>query len=303
MTIDNIPFLNAKKLLREHGLRPNRHLGQHFLTDPTALRHVAEAGDVGAADTVLEIGAGLGNLTRYLATQSGRVVAVEIDERLIPPLKKVLTPFDNVTIVQGDILTLNPNELFKQYATLRLRSEPALELPKGQVRNKQYLVIANIPYNITSTLIRHLLEGEQPPARFVLTVQKEVAQRIYATSGRMSLLALSVQVYGKPEIVGKISAGAFYPTPKVDSAILRVDLYPRPRIPKDCLDTFFRLSKAGFSQKRKTLRNALSGGMRWSKEKTVSRLRAAGIAPMRRAETLSLDEWEALVDLTSNLGD
>ena len=162
---------------------------------------------------------------------------------LLPPLRQVLAPFPNVHIVQGDILALNPAQL----------------IPEGG-----YLVVANIPYYITSALIRHLLESRRPPTRLVLTIQKEVAQRICAAPGDLSLLALSVQVYGQPYIAAHIPAGAFYPPPKVDSAILRVDLYPTPRIPQPLLDSFFRLSKAGFSQKRKTLRNALAGGLGWS---------------------------------------
>ncbi|MFM8323185.1 MAG: ribosomal RNA small subunit methyltransferase A, partial [Chloroflexota bacterium] len=158
-----------------------------------------------------------------------------------------------------------------------------------------YRVAANIPYYITSALIRRLLETHPAPQRVVLTVQREVAERICAAPGDMSLLALSVQVFGRPQIAGRIPAGAFYPPPKVDSAIIRIDLYPQPIAPADRLDDFFRLAKAGFSQKRKTLRNALSGGMRWNAAETGQHLQAAGIDPQRRAETLALDEWLALV--------
>jgi 16S rRNA (adenine1518-N6/adenine1519-N6)-dimethyltransferase len=155
-------------------------------------------------------------------------------------------------------------------------------------------VVANIPYYITSAVIRHLLEAEHRPSRAVLTVQKEVAERICAGPGKMSLLALSVQVYGKPAIVGQIPAEAFYPSPKVDSAILRLEIYPQPRIPTPLLDKFFVLIKAGFSQKRKTLRNALSGGLRIAPVDVEQLLTMAGIDPQRRAETLSLEEWGKL---------
>ncbi|MDH5508179.1 MAG: 16S rRNA (adenine(1518)-N(6)/adenine(1519)-N(6))-dimethyltransferase, partial [Anaerolineae bacterium] len=137
-------------------------------------------------------------------------------------------------------------------------------------------------------------------ARLVLTVQKEVAQRICASPGKLSLLALSVQVYGEPRLVRTIPAGAFYPPPTIDSAVVRVDLYPEPLIPDASLDLFFRLARAGFSQKRKTLRNALSAGMAWSKDQADAHLRAAGIDPMRRAQSLTIDEWACLIAETSS---
>jgi 16S rRNA (adenine1518-N6/adenine1519-N6)-dimethyltransferase len=179
-----------------------------------------------------------------------------------------------VKLVEGDILSLDP-------ATL--------------VQDPGYLVVANIPYYITSALIRHLLEATPKPRRLVLTVQREVAERICAIPGDMSLLALSVQVYGKPEMAAGIPAGAFYPVPQVDSAVIRVELYPQPLLPADRLKVFFRLTRAGFSQKRKTLRNALAGGLAWPPIRVEAMLSAAGIDPKRRAETLSIEEWGKLV--------
>ena len=266
----SFPPLDIPNLLRQHGLRPEKSLGQNFLLDEASLEQVVAAAEVRGEDIVLEIGAGLGSLTRHLAKAARSVVAVELDEGLLPPLRQVLDPFPNVHIVHGDILALDPAKL----------------IPEGA-----YLVVANIPYYITSVLIRHLLECSRPPSRLVLTMQKEVAQRVCAAPGDLSLLALSVQVYGQPHITAFIPAGAFYPPPKVDSAILRVDLYPTPRIPTPLLEVFFRLSKAGFSQKRKTLRNALAGGLGWSTARANELLQTAQIDPFRRAETLSLDEW------------
>ena len=164
------------------------------------------------------------------------------------------------------------------------------QIDEGRLPEPDYIVAANIPYYITSALLRQLLEARFPPRRVVLTVQKEVAQRICASAGSFSLLALSVQVYGEPSITHQIPAGAFYPPPKVDSAVVRIEIYPQPRIPRKQLDTFFALIKAGFAQKRKTLQNALSAGMLWDKEKTAGLLNAAGIDTMRRAQTLSLRE-------------
>lgn len=263
------------KLLKRYGLRPSKGLGQNFLADPVALRRVIAAGDIQSGDTVLEVGPGLGSLTRLLASQASRVVAVEIDINMINALEDLLQPYPNVELIHADILEVNLGELF----------------PK-----EHYLVVANIPYYITSALIRHLLEAPNPPSRLILTVQKEVAERICALTGNLSLLALSVQVYGKPKIATKIPAGAFYPAPKVDSAVVRIDLFAEPLIETRKLDSFFRLIKAGFSQKRKTLRNALSAGMAWNKDETEQFLTNAGIVAQRRAQTLSLEEWKKMVD-------
>jgi 16S rRNA (adenine1518-N6/adenine1519-N6)-dimethyltransferase len=163
-----------------------------------------------------------------------------------------------------------------------------------------YLVVANIPYYITSAVIRHLLEARTRPRRLVLTVQREVAQRITAVPGEMSLLALSVQLYGQPQVVAYIPASAFYPSPKVDSAVIRTDLFPAPRIPDASIPTFFRLAKSGFSQKRKTLRNSLSAGLACPPAEAEQLLHAAGIDPQRRAETLSLEEWGRVVAVYTN---
>lgn len=265
--------MNAPALLQRFGLRPDKRLGQNFLVDESALRKIVEIAAISPEQAVLEVGPGLGGLTRLLATQAHKVVAVELDERLIPILKQVLTDYSNIQIIQGDILALDPAQL--------------IDVP-------HYQVVANIPYYITSALVRHLLEAGRRPSCLVLTVQREVAGRICASPGELSLLALSVQVYGQPRIRAHIPSGAFYPSPKVDSAVIRVDIYSQPAIPSPLLNTFFRLAKGGFSQKRKTLGNALSASLAWPKSKAEALLLAAGIDPRRRAETLSLAEWESL---------
>ena len=271
--MNEIPPLNVETLLKRHGLRAHKGLGQNFLQDPLALEEIVSAAEIQPTDTVLEIGPGLGSLTRYLAISAKEVVAVELDPNLLPPLQAALHPYSNVRLIQGNILKLSPKDL---------------------ITEKDYLVVANIPYYITSAVIRHLLEAEVKPRRMVLTVQKEVAERISAKPGDMSLLALSVQVYGKPSIAARIPASAFFPTPKVDSAILCVDIYPAPLIKPELLNTFFKLIKAGFSQKRKTLRNSLSSGLHISPANAVELLVRTGIDPQRRAETLSIEEWEKL---------
>lgn len=271
-------------LLRKYSLRPDKRLGQNFLVDERALQRVVQAAALLPGDTVLEIGPGLGSLTRWLARQARQVIAVELDRGLFPALQEALANYQNVRLVQGDILALPLERLF----------QPS-EVEAG------YLVVANIPYYITSALLRHLLETRPTPRRLVLTVQKEVAERICAGPGELSLLGLSVKVYGEPAIVAHIPAGAFYPPPKVDSAVVRIDLYPTPRLGLELLDGFFRLAKAGFSQKRKTLRNALAGGMHWKPAQAEAILHQARIDPQRRAETLSLTEWDQLVQATLGL--
>ena len=174
--------------------------------------------------------------------------------------------------------------------------------PKDLFLENDYVVVANIPYYITSAVIRHLLESAIKPRRIVLTVQKEVAQRICAEPGDMSLLALSVQVYGKPHIAANIPASAFFPAPKVDSAVLIVEIYPAPLIDEDLLDAFFRLIKAGFGQKRKTLRNSLSAGLHIPPAEAVNFLMRANVDPQRRAETLALAEWSELTSIMQAKG-
>ena len=271
----SVPYLDIAALLRQHGLHARKRLGQSFLEDPTALDEVAAAAEMKPSDTVLEIGAGLGSLTRYLAHSAGRVVAVEIDADLLAPLRGSVQQFDNVEVVLGDILELSP-------ARLGL--------------NSGYLVVANIPYYITSAVIRHLLEAEPSPRRIVLTVQAEVAERICAQAGDYSLLALGVQVYGQPRLGARIPAAAFHPRPKVDSAILWVDIYPEPLVPRPLLPTFFELIRAGFHQKRKMLHNSLGAGLRLESAAVGAWLESAGIDSRRRAETLSITEWKLLAE-------
>lgn len=264
--------LNVPALLRAHGLRPNKRLGQNFLVDETHLAHIVAAAGVGPRDEVLEIGAGLGSLTRHLAAAASRVVAVELDAALLPLLRSSVEDAANVELLQADIFAVDISRHFSADG---------------------YLVVANIPYYLTSNLIRRLLESSPRPARLALTVQLEVAQRACAAPPEMSLLALSVQLYGQPRIAHHIPAGAFYPAPKVDSALLLVELFEQPRLPQDKVEAFFRLAKAAFAQKRKTLANSLAAV--WGKEGAAARLQAAGIDPMRRPQTLSLEEWGRLV--------
>jgi 16S rRNA (adenine1518-N6/adenine1519-N6)-dimethyltransferase len=212
-----------------------------------------------------------------LAPSVRRLIAVELDRRLYPHLRQALAPYPGARLVEGDVLNFAPAELI-----------PA-----------PYKLIANIPYYITSAILRHFLESDHRPSRIVLMVQKEVAQRIVAKPPEMSLLAASVQFYGKPKIWAQVPAGAFYPPPKVDSAILLIEVYSNENRPLPEVDEtkFFNIVRAGFSQKRKQLANSLSSGLNIAKTQISQTMSKAGIAPERRAETLTLQEWYSLYQL------
>lgn len=273
------PFPSLGELLRKHGLHLKKGLGQNFLADPVHLERIAAAAELARDDAVLEVGPGVGTLTARLAARAGCVVAVELDASLLPALREALAPYANVTVVQGDILQLDPAEL--------VRSATGEASPR-------YKVVANLPYYITSAAIRHLLAAQPRPELLVLTVQREVAQRIVARPPEMSLLAVSVQLYAKPEIVARIPAGAFVPAPKVDSAILRLRPWAEPPVPVPDEEAFFAVARAGFGQRRKQLRNSLAAGLGLTADEAEKLLAQAGVAGDRRAETLTLAEWARL---------
>jgi 16S rRNA (adenine1518-N6/adenine1519-N6)-dimethyltransferase len=271
---------NVAALLRAHGIRPKKRLGQNFLVDTAALERIASAAELSPEDVVVEVGAGLGTLTAILARQAGAVLAVEVDEQLADILREEVAVLANVEIIQADILEF-PNL-------------PASRVPLSHMG---YKVVGNLPYHITSALLRRFLEGKPRPRVIVVTVQREVAERIVASPGEMSLLAVSVQFYGQPRIVARIKAGAFYPPPQVDSAVVRIDVYPEAGALLNAEireQDFFRLVRAGFSQKRKMLRNSLSAGLALSSPHVEEVLECAGIDPRRRPQTLSLEEWARL---------
>jgi 16S rRNA (adenine1518-N6/adenine1519-N6)-dimethyltransferase len=278
MREDEIDIPNWQALLRKHDIHPSKRLGQHFMLASGSLAKVVEAADLRGDETVLEIGAGIGALTVRLAQAAKRVVAVEIDGRLLPALHEIVNSHPGVEIIHGDFLE-------QDLATL--------------VGEDPYCVVANIPYNITSLLIRRLLEASKRPDRLVLTIQYEVAKRIVAAPGQMSLLALSVRLYGDARIVARVPAGSFFPPPKVDSAILRVDLHAEQQLPADRIPRFFQLARAGFQQKRKQLRNSMASGLNVSTNQVAAWLERAAIAPRSRAQELSLEDWMRLVAVSS----
>ncbi len=272
-------------LLRRHNLQLKKSLGQNLLVDPSHLTRIAAAADLEKNDTVLEIGPGLGALTHHLAEQAGRVVAVELDQRLIPILRAEFAGQLHVSFVHGDILQLSPADLLPAHQPDR---------PGPTSAAVPYKVVANLPYYITSAALKHILESPPPPTLAVLLVQQEVAQRMVAQPGAMSILAVSVQFYARPRALHKIPAGAFLPRPKVDSRVVRLDVRPQPAVPEVDPHRFFRIVRAGFGQRRKQLRNSLSAGLPCSKRQADLWLTSSGIDPRRRAETLSLQEWGKL---------
>lgn len=260
---------HPKAILARYGLTPKKSLGQNFLFDDGLLQRIVEAAALTAADSVLEIGPGLGALTQALLRTAARVVAVELDDRLIPILQAELGQPPHLTLLHGDILACNPAELF----------------------DGPYKVIANVPYYITGAILRHLLDGPHKPVGLTLTVQAEVAERLTAQPGALSLAAVGVQFYGRTRVVGRLAAGAFWPRPNVDSAVVQIDLHREP--PPVAAELFFRVARAGFGQKRKQLRNNLRP-LCPDPAQLAAWLAAVGIDGARRAETLTVPEWVAL---------
>ncbi len=312
--------MHPKHLLDRYQIEPKKSLGQNFLHDEGLLGRIVAAAELSPDDAVLEVGPGLGALTRVLARTARRVVAVELDGRLLPVLESELSGLGNVELVHGDVLELDPADWFAA----------------------PYVVVANVPYYITGAILRHLLGGRPRPRRLVLTVQREVAARLTARPPEMSLLAVSVQYYGRARLVSAVKAGAFWPRPEVDSAVVRIDVDARhllgageqgsrgageipspsgrglgrgshsttvplpsplpqgegagsPTLP--LADTeeerFFRVVRAGFSEKRKQLKNNLRQ-LGLDDESITAALAAVGIDGRRRAETVTIEEWEKL---------
>jgi 16S rRNA (adenine1518-N6/adenine1519-N6)-dimethyltransferase len=258
---------DVRTAMRLAGIKPRKGLGQHFLVDKPSLEAIMDAASVSKADIVLEIGPGLGVMTRPLTQTAGHVVAVETDHTLAELLRRDAP--DNLEVVEQDILEFDIHRL-----------------PKG------HKAIANIPYYLTSKIFRLLIESANPPSVMSMLIQKEVAERIAAPPGKLSILALSVQYYGKPEIVRIVERHKFWPSPDVDSAVIRVTL-TGPAFPADP-HKLFRLIKAGFGEKRKQLKNALAGGLNLTSDYAVELVAAAKLAPNARAQELDLTSWKRL---------
>ena len=266
----------TRELLRRHGLRARKGLGQNFLIDAEILAQIAPAAGVSPGDTVIEVGPGFGALTRELLAAGANVAAVELDDNLARILREE-TSDSHLKVLNSSILKISPSAIL---------AEAGLKPP--------YKVVANIPYYITGPLLRHFLEAEFPPQVMVLMVQLEVAQLLVAAPGKMSLLSVSAQYYADTRLAFKVPAAAFLPPPKVDSAVVRLDVRAAPRLPRAENDAFFKIVKAGFSNPRKQIANSLARGLACPKEAAEALLRVASIDPMRRAGTLSIDEWLSL---------
>jgi len=313
------PILTSKKQIidffKQHRLSPSKKLGQNFLVDKKIMAKILKVAELSKRDVVLEIGPGIGNLTKELAKRVKKVIAIEKDQRMVKILKETLRDFKNVGVVQEDIRKLEfsnskfkarnpkqiPNSKFQFSKDFRIWDLEHWDFFRiSNLGFRIFKVVANIPYYLTSPLIRKFLESKNPPKLMVLMVQKEVAQRICGLP-KMNLLAVSVQFYAKPEIISYVSKKSFWPQPKVDSAIIKItphskNLKPtivRNKIKREC---FFKIVKAGFSQPRKHILNNLAKKLKLEKEIVKSWLLKNQLKPEQRAEDLQINDWLKLTE-------
>ena len=257
--------------------RRRKALGQHWLVDRRVLGRIARAAGITPEDTVIEVGAGSGLLTGLLAQRASRLIAVEVDAELAAALRERFHDREHVRVLEADVLSLAPEEL----------------LARGG-GGLPYVVAGNLPYFIGSAIVRHFLEARAQPRRLLVTLQAEVARNIAARPGEMTFLSVEVQYYAEPRLLFEVPASAFRPPPKVRSAVLRLDVRHGTAVEVDDRESFFRLVQAGFSARRKSLRNALAIGLGCAAAEAEPLLASAGIDPGRRAQTLTLPEWAAL---------
>jgi 16S rRNA (adenine1518-N6/adenine1519-N6)-dimethyltransferase len=274
-------LVRTKKLLRRHNIQAKKRLGQHFLIDDAVLEKILSAAALTPDDTVIEVGPGLGLMTQELARRAGWVIAIELDNKLAAMLQENLQA-ENVVVLNKDVLGTDPAKLLKGAA------------PHFPPQLHSYKVVANLPYYITSPVLRHFLEAPVKPETMVVMVQKEVAETIAAGVGDRSVLSVAVQFYGKPNIVVDVPAASFYPPPEVDSAVVKIDIYKKPPVAVDNVAGFFKLVRAGFTAARKQVANSLAQGLGLPKEDVLNLLKKTKIDPQRRAETFTLEEWAAL---------
>lgn len=273
----------TKEMLHKHGIVLKKSLGQNFLIDPNILRNIVQAANLDKSKGALEIGPGIGALTQFLAEAAGRVVAVEIDRRLLPVLEETLSPYPHAVVVSGDILQVDVHSLFDEH----FKAVSAVS------------VVANLPYYVTTPIVMKLLEAKLPLENIVVMVQKEVAQRMGASPGGKDYgsLSVAVQYYCEPEVVAIVPHTVFVPQPDVDSAVIRLRVLSKPRVEVKKESFFFEVVHAAFAQRRKTLMNNLQARFgKAQKDKLQLALAAAGIEPARRGETLSLQEFARLTD-------
>jgi len=273
--------VSSKSLLHQLKFRAKKRLGQHFLINEDVVECILASAELSKDDTVIEVGPGLGILTRRIAKIVSDVIAVELDSKLVNLLTEYTTDFPNIRIVHGDILKITPKKL------LRYRLKPD-EFPDS------YKVVANLPYYITNPILYHFLTSPEKPSLMVLMVQKEVGEAMVATPGKMSFLSVSTQLYSKPQIIMHVPAKDFYPIPKVDSIVLRLDIYRTSFIDICNVEEFFYMVHCGFRAPRKQIHNSLALALEIPPDQIKMLLKKASIEPKRRPETLSLQEWKQL---------
>lgn len=272
-----------RSVLRRFGMQPTKKLSQNFLVDREVLDAIVNTADLTPDSNVLEVGAGTGVLTRELVQRAGHVVAVEVDPRAMPLLQEAVGEPKNLTLLTADVMRLTPAQLTEAFG-------------QASATAFGYDIVANLPYHLTSHFLQHFLEFPLPPRSFTLLLQREVAERIAAPPGDMSLLALSVQVYGEPTVVVTVPRSAFWPVPTVDSAILRIGRTGKPRWPDAVRSQCFRLAKVGFAHRRKTLVNSLRGGLRLPTDQITAAIMHCNLAPTVRAQELRLEDWAVLAE-------
>jgi 16S rRNA (adenine1518-N6/adenine1519-N6)-dimethyltransferase len=274
------PAAEVKKYLRRAGLKAKKSLGQHFLIDNSVLETIVKSAELTSEDNIIEVGPGLGILTLELAKKVKNVIAIEIDNDLASLLKKSTEPIPNITVINADILKRSP-----------------VQLLNGK---RPYKVVANLPYYITSPVLQHFIRDPLKPAIMVVMVQKEVGQAIVATPGQLSVLAISLQLFTRPEIVAYVPASSFYPAPKIDSVIVRFKTLPEPAVNITNIDDFLSFIRCGFNAPRKQLRNSLAQGLQQKPSDIAHIFEKAQIESQRRPETLSIEEWEKLYIITKS---
>jgi 16S rRNA (adenine1518-N6/adenine1519-N6)-dimethyltransferase len=273
--------VEIRELLQRYGIRPSKGLGQNLLVADSAYERIIAASELTRDDFVLEIGPGLGTLTRRLADVAGHVTAVELDARMVTVLVDTLGDRTNVTVREGDILEIQPETLVTEPAAASCR---------------RYKVVANLPYYITSRVLRHLLTATVRPSLLTVMVQKEVADRIIARPGELSLLAVSVQAYGEATLVCAIPPSAFFPIPRVSSAVLSIRTFPEPAVARAREERFFNVVRAGYQQRRKQLHNSLVANLGLGAARVDEALKAAAIAAQARPQMLDVAAWLRLTE-------
>jgi len=280
--IKRSPSSDINKTLRQSGTRAKKALGQNFLIDQVVLQTIISAADLTKSDTVIEVGPGLGILTEELAKKAGIVIAVELDEKLSSQLERKLTSLPNLTVINSDILKTDISDLLKGH--------------------DNYKVVANIPYYITSPILHYFLESPVKPSMMIVMMQKEVGEAIVAEPGNLTMLAISVQVFSLPRLISYVAPQSFYPQPRVESVIIRFDILPEPSVKVKDINMFLSFVKCGFKSPRKQLHNSLAQGLGKAPGEISPLLDKANIDSQRRAETITLDEWQNLYKIAQSSG-